>query len=117
MAQVIRRDDAAFEQRVQALFTRSAFDPETETAVAAMLTAVRTRGDAALTEFAQTYDHVTLPPSEFRVATTEVNIETSTPIASRKAKPLTLDCEATNSTPAVINVTALASRMVRKPRE
>ena len=52
-----------------------------------------------------------------RVATTEVNIETSTPIASRKAKPLTLDCEATNSTPAVINVTALASRMVRKPRE
>jgi histidinol dehydrogenase len=72
MAQVIRRDDAAFEQRVQALFTRSAFDPETETAVAAMLTAVRTRGDAALTEFAQTYDHVTLPPSEFRVATTEV---------------------------------------------
>ena len=52
-----------------------------------------------------------------RVATTEVNIETSTPIASRRAKPLTLDCDATNSTPAVINVTAFASRIVRKPRE
>ena len=52
-----------------------------------------------------------------RVATTEVNIDTRTPRASRKAKPLTLDWEATKSTPAVISVTALASRIVRKPRE
>ena len=52
MAQVIRRNDAAFEQRVQALFSRSAFAHETERAVAAILTAVRERGDAALSEFA-----------------------------------------------------------------
>ncbi len=67
MAQVIRRNDPAFEQRVQALFARSAFDHETERTVAAILAAVRERGDAALSEFAQTFDRVTLAPAEFRL--------------------------------------------------
>jgi histidinol dehydrogenase len=67
MAQVIRRNDPAFDQRVQALFSRSAFDQETESAVAAILAAVRQRGDAALSEYALTFDHVTLAPAEFRL--------------------------------------------------
>jgi histidinol dehydrogenase len=72
MAQVIRRNDAAFDQRVQALFSRSAFDPETESAVAAILAAVRQRGDAALSEYARTFDHVTLEPAEFRLPTADI---------------------------------------------
>ena len=54
-------------------------------------------------------------PSIARVASTAVNIETSTPTASVKAKPLTLPVPAMNSTPAVISVTTLASMIVRKP--
>ena len=50
-----------------------------------------------------------------RVASTAVNIETSTPTASVKAKPLTLPVPAMNSTPAVISVTTLASTIVWKP--
>ena len=50
-----------------------------------------------------------------RVAATAVNIDTSTPMASRKANPRTLDWLATNSTDAVISVTALASMIVEKP--
>ena len=56
-------------------------------------------------------------PSIARVASTAVNIETSTPTASMKAKPLTLPVPATNSTPAVISVTTLASTIVWKPFE
>ena len=64
-------------------------------------------------------NHLKLPrtPSMARVAGTAVNIETSTPTASRKAKPLTTPLPATNSTAAVISVTTLASTIVRKPFE
>ena len=54
-------------------------------------------------------------PSMARVASTAVNIETSTPTASVKAKPLTLPVPAMKSTPAVISVTTLASTIVWKP--
>jgi histidinol dehydrogenase len=67
MARVIRHSDPTFDRQVQALLSRSAFDPETEAAVAAILAAVRQRGDAALCEYAQRFDHVALEPAEFRL--------------------------------------------------
>jgi histidinol dehydrogenase len=72
MAQVIRRNDPAFAERLQTLFSRSAFDRETESAVAAILAAVRQRGDAALSEYAQTFDRVTLQAAEFRLPAAEI---------------------------------------------
>ena len=64
-------------------------------------------------------NHLKLPrmPSIARVLATAENIETRTPSASRKAKPLTDAVDATNSTAAVISVTAFASTIVRKPFE
>ena len=55
-------------------------------------------------------------PSMARVATTAVNMLTSTPSISVKANPL--GCAVANSkiTAAVSRVRTLASRMVRKPR-
>lgn len=105
MAQVIRRNDAAFEQRVQALFSRSAFDHETERAVAAILTAVRERGDAALSEFAQTFDRVTLAPSEFRLPSAD--LEAAAEQVDRRTK------QAIRA--AVRNLTAFARRSL--PRD
>jgi hypothetical protein len=51
-----------------------------------------------------------------RVASTAVNMLTSTPRISVKAKPLGCAVANSNSTTAVSSVRTLASRMVRKPR-
>ena len=70
--QVIRRSEASLPARLEALFERSAFDPETERSVAAILADVRQRGDAALVEYARTYDRVELTPADFRVTAAEI---------------------------------------------
>ncbi len=72
MPEIIRRDDPAFEQRLQPLFSRTAFDPETEAAVAAILRDVRQRGDEAVAEYARRYDRVELTPAEFAVPASEI---------------------------------------------
>ena len=56
-----------FEQAVRALYDRPAFPPEAERAAAAIIADVRERGDAAVTEYAEKFDHVKLVPAEFQL--------------------------------------------------
>lgn len=70
--QVIRRRDDAYEAKLAGLFQRSAFDPATDRAVAAILEDVRRRGDAALVDYARQYDHAELTPATFRVPPADI---------------------------------------------
>lgn len=78
MATIIRREDPAFGQRLEALLTRSAFDRRTDEAVAAILEDVRTRGDAAVVDCARRYDHVDLTPADFIVPAAEIDATAAT---------------------------------------
>lgn len=70
--QVIRYGEANFAQQLAPLMDRTAFDPEIEKSVAAILHRVRTEGDAALVEFAKTFDRAELTPAQFRVTDAEI---------------------------------------------
>jgi histidinol dehydrogenase len=72
MTQMLRSGDPAFAQRLEALFSRSAFDRATDASVAAIIEDVRQRGDAALVDCARRFDGVELTPAEFAVEASEV---------------------------------------------
>ena len=57
-----------------------------------------------------------IAPSAACVASTAVNSDTSVPIPSVKAKPLTSAVASANRMKAVMNVTTLASTIAAKPR-
>ncbi|MFA4944108.1 MAG: histidinol dehydrogenase [Lentisphaeria bacterium] len=65
--EILNYSDATFAARFRELLARPRFDPEVEAAAAAILAAVRTRGDAALVELARQFDQVELAPGGFAV--------------------------------------------------
>ncbi|MBQ6471019.1 MAG: histidinol dehydrogenase, partial [Victivallales bacterium] len=70
--QTIRSDSPGFEAIIAPLMHRSAFDPEIDRGVAAILAAVKARGDAALVEYARQFDDVELRPDQFQVSEAEI---------------------------------------------
>ena len=64
--------DAGFEQGIKNLCQRRAFPVEVEKAAREIIDGVRSRGDAALSEYAEKFDHVKLTPAEFRVSASEI---------------------------------------------
>ena len=70
--QTIRYGEADFKLKLAPLMDRTAFDPEIERGVAAILQRVRGEGDAALVEFARTFDKAELTPAQFRVTEDEI---------------------------------------------
>ena len=54
-----------FEQQLQLLYDRPAFPPAAEESARQIIAEVRRRGDAALIEFAEKFDHATLTADEF----------------------------------------------------
>ena len=61
-----------FERELQALYSRPPFPPEAEKSAAAIIADIRKRGDAAVAEYAEKCDGVTLKPAQFRVSDAEV---------------------------------------------
>jgi len=70
--QILRSGDADFNRKLAPLLNRVAFDPQIEAGVATILADVRRRGDAALSDYAQKYDGVSLTPAEFAVSKDEI---------------------------------------------
>lgn len=70
--QVIRYGETDFTQKLAPLMDRTAFDPEIERGVAAILERVRHEGDAALVEFARAFDKAELTPAQFRLTEDEI---------------------------------------------
>ena len=82
----IRYNERDFEQQLDPLLNRTAFDPGVEASVADILAAVRRNGDAAVSEYALKYDDVRLSADEFRVDEDTVTGATQeVPVAQRKA--------------------------------
>lgn len=69
---IIRLSAPDYRQRLAPLLHRSAFDPVIDDAVAAILTAVRANGDAAVADFAEKFDGVRLSPGDFRVSAADL---------------------------------------------
>lgn len=69
---IIRLADGGYEAKLAPLMNRSAFDADIDRSVAEILAAVRSRGDAALSEYASRFDHVTLTPVQFQVTADEI---------------------------------------------
>lgn len=66
---LLRHDQPDFESALRnALAANSLFDPEIEERTRAILREVQTRGDEALIEFAERFDHVRLTPAELRLS-------------------------------------------------
>ncbi len=82
----IRYTDSNYEEKLQPLLQRGAFDPKIERGVRRIVTRVREQGDTAVTEFAKRYDGVDMTPAEFAVSGDEIAAATSAvPVATRKA--------------------------------
>lgn len=64
----VRYNQPDFEIALAPLFERTAFDPEVEKQVSALLETVRRDGDKAVCDLAQRFDRVALTPSEFTVS-------------------------------------------------
>ena len=62
---------AGFDAAVKALYERPAFPPEAEESARNIIAAVRERGDEAVAEFAEKFDHVKLVPEQFRLPLSE----------------------------------------------
>src|ERR1041385_5735317 len=70
---VIRHTDADYPQRLRELTAASSlFDPEIEQRTRAILDAVHLRGDAALLEFTERFDHATLTTEQLPVTQAEL---------------------------------------------
>lgn len=69
--QIIKSDCPDFESQIRPLLERSAFDPEIDRSVAAILADVKARGDTAIAQYAQKFDHATLTPEQFQVTEAE----------------------------------------------
>ncbi len=83
--ETLRETDAKFGKRFAELLERRNADPQVERAAAEILAEVRTRGDAAVAEFAGKFDRVELKPSEFAVSAKEIAAAEKTLDASAKA--------------------------------
>lgn len=83
---MIRLDSSAadFSEKIRTLYDRPGYPPEIEVQVAEILNNVRSRGDAALVEYALKFDKVQLKPENFRV--TEEEIKEASKLVSRKDK-------------------------------
>src|ERR1700753_2744288 len=69
---VIRHTDADFAERLcQVTAASSLFDPVIEERTRAIVEAVKTRGDAALLEFTERFDHARLTAEQLQVTTPE----------------------------------------------
>lgn len=71
--QFLYRDDKDFQTRLGQMLSREPFSPEIEAAAATIIDEVRRRGDEALCDFAEKFDHVRLAPSQFRLGDEEVD--------------------------------------------
>jgi hypothetical protein len=75
-----------FKQQLQALYERPAFPPAAEEAARQIIAGVRERGDAALTEYAERFDHARLTPEEFFMPLDEAKkIAATLPAADKRA--------------------------------
>ena len=75
-----------FEKQLQALYDRPAFPPAAEEAARQIIAGVRERGDAALSEYAERFDHVKLAPEEFFMPLDEAKkIADTLPAADKRA--------------------------------
>jgi len=70
--QIIRSTDDNFDQVIDGLVQRPAFDREIQDSVRDILDDVRDQGDSALCRYAEKYDSVNLTPSDFRVTDNEL---------------------------------------------
>lgn len=71
--QFLYRDDKDFQARLGQMLSREPFSPEIEAAAATIIDEVRRRGDEALCDFAEKFDHARLAPSQFRLGGEEVD--------------------------------------------
>ena len=71
--QFLYRDDKDFQARLGQMLSREPFSPEIESAAATIIDEVRRRGDEALCDFAEKFDHARLAPSQFRLGDEEVD--------------------------------------------
>ena len=71
--QFLYRDDKDFQARLGQMLSREPFSPEIEAAAATIIDEVRLRGDEALCDFAEKFDHARLAPSQFRLGDEEVD--------------------------------------------
>lgn len=71
--QFLYRDDKDFQARLGQMLSREPFSPEIEAAAATIIDEVRRRGDEALCDFAEKFDHARLAPSQFRLGDEEVD--------------------------------------------
>lgn len=71
--QFLYRDDKDFQARLGQMLSREPFSPEIEAATATIIDEVRRRGDEALCDFAEKFDHARLAPSQFRLGDEEVD--------------------------------------------
>ena len=83
---MIRLDSSAkdFAEKMRPLCERPGYPPEIEVQVAEILQNVRTKGDAAIVEYALKFDKVQLKPENFRV--TDEEIKEASKLVSRKDK-------------------------------
>lgn len=71
--QFLYRDDKDFQARLGQMLSREPFSPEIEAAAATIIDEVRRRGDEALCDFAEKFDHARLAPPQFRLGDEEVD--------------------------------------------
>lgn len=71
--QFLYRDDKDFQARLGQMLSREPFSPEVEAAAATIIDEVRRRGDEALCDFAEKFDHARLAPAQFRLGDEEVD--------------------------------------------
>ena len=71
---------------VTSFLARSAFPAEAETAAAAVLAAIRARGDAAVAEYVAKFEGAKLAPAQFRVSAAELKkVDAAVPVALKRA--------------------------------
>ena len=74
-----------FEQQLQALYDRPAFPPAAEEAARQIIAGVKERGNAALSEYAEKFDHTRLTPDEFFMPLDEAKkIASTLPAADKR---------------------------------
>jgi histidinol dehydrogenase len=75
-----------FDEAVRSLYERPAFPPEAEVSARSIIEAIRSRGNAAVAEFAGKFDHVSLTPQEFKLPLDDARkIAAALPAADKQA--------------------------------
>ncbi|MEM9432351.1 MAG: histidinol dehydrogenase [Pseudomonadota bacterium] len=93
MVQFLDSNSADFEDRFSALLEMKREDsPDVDAAVAAIIDQVRNRGDAAVIELTERFDHLTLTPQTLAFSEAEIDAEIAkVPIDQRAALELAAD--------------------------